>query len=55
MNLSNTDTRQLLRLLEDASHIITIYASSTKEANVARKCRVLRKKIARCSTKQNSK
>lgn len=55
MNLSNTDTRQLIRLLEETACIISFYASSTKEANVARKCRVLRKKIIKCSTKQNSK
>lgn len=53
MNLSNTDTRQLIRLLEESAKIISSYASDTKEANVARKCRVLRKKIIRkqCTTK----
>lgn len=56
MNLSNTDTLHLLLLLEKSERIISFYASSTKEANVARKCRILRKKIAKkCSMKQNSK
>lgn len=52
MNLSKTDTTELLRLLEESARIISFYGSTTKEANVARKCRVLRKKIIRkCSTK----
>ena len=52
MNLSKTDTQQLIRNLEESARIISLYGSTTKEANVARKCRVLRKKIIRkCSTK----
>lgn len=43
--MNKTDTRMLLETLEQASRIISFYASSTKEANVARKCRLLRKKI----------
>lgn len=55
MNLSKTDTQQLLRTLQEASMIINSHTSSTKEANVARMCRVLRKKIIKkCSTKPSS-
>ena len=47
MNLSKTNTQMLLRLLDDSSKIIRLYATSTREANVARKCLVLRKKLKR--------
>ena len=54
MNLSKTDTQMLIRLLDDSSKIIRLHATSTREANVARKCRVLRKKIIKtCTTKQS--
>lgn len=53
---SKTDTRMLLDTLEQASRIISFYASTTKEANVARRCRLLRKKlIKQCFTKSDSK
>lgn len=45
MNLSKTDTKELIRILEEASKIISTSAYSTKNANLARKCRLLRKKI----------
>lgn len=52
--LSKTDTKTLLRVLKDASTIINSRFSNVKEANVARMCRVLHKKITRkCSTKLN--
>lgn len=47
MNLSKTDTKELLRTLQDASMIISSLSSNIKEANVARKCRLLRKKLKR--------
>jgi hypothetical protein len=52
MNLSKTDTKELLRTLQDASMIISSLSSNIKEANVARKCRLLRKKIIKCSSKE---
>ena len=56
MNLSKTNTQMLLRLLDDSSKIIRLYATSTREANVARKCLVLRKKLIKsCTTKSNLK
>jgi hypothetical protein len=48
MNLSKTDTKELIRLLDDFSKIMqSVTPQSTKEANVVRKCRLLRKKIIR--------
>ena len=48
MNLSKTDTKELIRLLDDSSKIIqSINPQSTKEANVVRKCRLLYKKLKR--------
>ena len=47
MNLSKSDTRELLRLLDESSKIIGINQQSTKEANIARRCRRLRKKLIR--------
>lgn len=48
MNLSKTDTKELIRLLDDSCNIMQRVApKSTKEANVIRKCRLLRKKIIR--------
>ena len=56
MNLSKTNTQMLLRLLDDSSKIIRLYATSTREANVARKCLVLRKKLIKsCTTKSSLK
>ena len=57
MNLSKTDTKELIRILDEASKIISTSEYSTKNANVARKCRLLRKKILKktelCSMKSN--
>lgn len=48
MNLSKTDTKELIRLLDDFSKIMqSVTPQSTKEANVVRKCRLLRKKLER--------
>ena len=47
MNLSKSDTRELLRLLDESSKIIDINQQSTKGANIARRCRRLRKKLIR--------
>lgn len=48
MNLSKTDTKELIRFLDDSYKIMnSINPQSTKEANVIRKCRLLRKKIIR--------
>lgn len=48
MNLSKTDTKELIRFLDDSYKIMnSINPQSTKEANVIRKCRLLRKKITR--------
>lgn len=57
MNLSKTDTKELIRILEEASKIISTSTYSTRNANLVRKCRLLRKKILKknelCSTKLN--
>lgn len=48
MNLSKTDTKELIRILDEASKIISVHSinsQSTKVRNVARKCRLLRKKL----------
>ena len=53
MNISKTDTRELLRLLDESSKIISANPQqSTKEANIARRCRRLRKKIAKKADEQ---
>ena len=45
--LSKTDTKALLATLERAAMIINSLSTNTRDANVARKCRLLRKKIIR--------
>lgn len=48
MNLSKTDTKELIRFLDDSYKIMnSINPQSTKEANVIRKCRLLYKKLKR--------
>jgi hypothetical protein len=56
MNLSKTDTKELIRFLDDSYKIMnSINPQSTKEANVIRKCRLLRKKIIRNVLRTESK
>jgi hypothetical protein len=53
--LSKTDTKDLLATLERAAMIINSLSTNTRDANVARKCRLLRKKIIRNDVRRKNK
>jgi hypothetical protein len=53
--LSKTDTKDLLATLERAAMIINSLSTNTWDANVARKCRLLRKKIIRNDVRRENK
>ena len=53
--LSKTDTKDLLATLDRAAMIINSLSTNTRDANVARKCRLLRKKIIRNDVRRKNK
>lgn len=53
--LSKTDTKDLLATLERAAMIINSLSTNTRDANVARKCRLLRKRIIRNDVRRKNK
>lgn len=53
--LNKTDTKDLLATLERAAMTINSLSTNTRDANVARKCRLLRKKIIRNDVRRKNK